>query len=119
MRFRIAAGWGLLAWCLGAVRALATLIRLRRTLAQRQPDADEPLDAQAMPGELRPLVESLNHLLQRVSDAVSRERSFTNHAAHALRTPLTAIDTHLQVARLTGGADSRRALADENGSDHG
>src|SRR3546814_18804488 len=65
-----------------------------------------------MTGELRPLVESLNHLLQRVSDAVSRERSFTNHAAHELRTPLTAIDTHLQVARLTGGDDSRRALAD-------
>src|SRR3546814_6588975 len=108
MRFRIAAGWGLLAWCLGAVRALATLDRLRRTLAQRQPDADEPLDAQAMPGELRPLVESLNHLLQRVSDAVSRERSFTNHAAHELRTPLTAIDTHLQVARLTGDRKSTR-----------
>lgn len=110
--FLIAAVGGLLALWLGAGRALAPLDRLRRTLAQRQPDADEPLDAQPMPGELRPLVESLNHLLQRVSDAVSRERSFTNHAAHELRTPLTAIDTHLQVARLTGGEDSRRALAD-------
>lgn len=110
--FLIAAMGGLLALWLGTGRALAPLERLRRTLAQRQPDAGEPLDLQPMPGELRPLVESLNHLLQRVSDAVSRERSFTNHAAHELRTPLTAIDTHLQVARLTDGEDARRALAD-------
>lgn len=110
--FLIAAMGGLLALWLGAGRALAPLDRLRRTLAQRQPDAGEPIDLRAMPDELRPLVESLNHLLQRVSDAVSRERSFTNHAAHELRTPLTAIDTHLQVARLTDGEDARRALAD-------
>lgn len=110
--FLIAAVGGLLALWLGAGRALAPLDHLRRTLAQRQPDAGEPIDMRPMPGELRPLVESLNHLLQRVSDAVSRERSFTNHAAHELRTPLTAIDTHLQVARLTDGENARRALAD-------
>lgn len=110
--FLIAAVGGLIALWLGAGRALSPLDRLRRTLAQRQPDVEEPVDLQPMPGELRPLVESLNHLLQRVSDAVSRERSFTNHAAHELRTPLTAIDTHLQVARLTDGEDARRALAD-------
>lgn len=110
--FLIAAVGGLLALWLGTGRALAPLDRLRRMLEQRQPDADEPVDVQPMPGELRPLVESLNHLLQRVSEAVSRERSFTNHAAHELRTPLTAIDTHLQVARLTDGEDARRALAD-------
>ena len=110
--FLIAAMGGLLALWLGTGRALAPLERLRRALEQRQPDAAEPVDVQAMPGELRPLVESLNHLLQRVVDAVSRERSFTNHAAHELRTPLTAIDTHLQVARLTDGEDARRALDD-------
>lgn len=110
--FLIAAMGGLLALWLGTGRALAPLDRLRRRLEQRQPDAGEPIDVQPMPGELRPLVASLNHLLQRVSDAVSRERSFTSHAAHELRTPLTAIDTHLQVARLTEGEDARRALAD-------
>lgn len=110
--FLIAAIGGLLALWLGAGRALAPLSRLRRTLEQRQPDAGEAIDVPTLPGELRPLVEAINHLLQRVADAVARERSFTNHAAHELRTPLTAIDTHLQVARLTGGDDARRALAD-------
>lgn len=110
--FLIAAIGGLLALWIGAGRGLAPLERLRRTLTERQPDAIEPLDAQSMPTELRPLVESLNHLLQRVVQAVLRERNFTNHAAHELRTPLTAIDTHLQVARLTTGEDTQRALAD-------
>jgi len=110
--FLIAAFGGLLALWVGASRGLAPLERLGRTLAQRQPDAIEPLAALSMPPELRPLVESLNHLLQRVAQAMLRERNFTNHAAHELRTPLTAIDTHLQVARLTTGADAQRALAD-------
>jgi len=110
--FLIAAMGGLLALWIGAGRGLAPLERLRRTLTERQPDSIEPLDAQSMPTELRPLVESLNHLLQRVAQAVLRERNFTNHAAHELRTPLTAIDTHLQVARLTTGEDTQRALAD-------
>lgn len=110
--FLIAALGGLMALWIGASRGLAPLERLRRTLAQRQPDAIEPLDAHSMPTELRPLVDSLNHLLQRVAQAVLRERNFTNHAAHELRTPLTAIDTHLQVARLTTGIDAERALAD-------
>lgn len=110
--FLIAAIGGLIALWVGAGRGLAPLDRLRRTLAQRQPDAIEPVGAQSMPTELRPLIESLNHLLQRVAQAVLRERDFTNHAAHELRTPLTAIDTHLQVARLTSGEDAQRALVD-------
>lgn len=110
--FLIAAIGGLLALWIGAGRGLAPLERLRRTLTQRQADAIDQVDAQDVPAELRPLVESLNHLLLRVAQAVLRERDFTNHAAHELRTPLTAIDTHLQVAHLTTGEDAQRALAD-------
>lgn len=110
--FLIAAIGGLLALWVGAGRGLAPLDRLRRTLTQRQPDTIEPLDAQSLPSELRPLIESLNHLLHRIAQAVHRERNFTNDAAHELRTPLTVIDTHLQVARLTTGEDAQQALAD-------
>lgn len=110
--FLIAAMGGLLALWIGAGRGLAPLDALRRTLIERQPDTIEPLDAQSLPTELRPLIESLNHLLDRIAQAVLRERSFTNDAAHELRTPLTAINTHLQVARLTTGEDARQALAD-------
>jgi len=103
---------GLLALWIGANRGLAPLDRLRHTLAERQPDTIEPLDTRSLPTELKPLIESLNHLLHRIAQAVHRERNFTNDAAHELRTPLTAIDTHLQVARLTTGEEAQQALAD-------
>ncbi len=110
--FLIASLGGLIALWIGAGRGLAPLGQLRRALAVRAPDAIEPLDAGSMPAELQPLVDSINHHLQRVAQAVLGERHFTSHAAHELRTPLTAIDTHLQVAQLTTGKDAQRALAD-------
>ena len=110
--FLIAAIGGLLALWFGAGRGLAPLGRLRQTLAVRAPDSIAPLNAGALPLELRPLVEEINHHLQRVGRAIHHERHFTSHAAHELRTPLTAIDTNLQVARLTTGDDAERALVD-------
>lgn len=110
--FLIAAMGGLFALWIGASRGLAPLDRLRRTLTDRQPDSIQQLDVQSLPSELRPLISSLNHLLDRIAQAVLRERNLTNDAAHELRTPLTAIDTHLQVARLTTGEDAQQALAD-------
>src|SRR5699024_1270913 len=92
-------------------RGLAPLRRLRRELAHRQADALTPLTPMNLPSELRPLVQTLNQLLQRVAQAVLRERHFTDDAAHELRTPLTAVRTHLQVARITSGEESSRALA--------
>ena len=80
--------------------------------ARRSPDATDPVDGSRLPGELRPLIEALNGLLERMRLAIQRERSFTNDAAHELRTPLTVIDTHLQVARLNSGGAAEEALAD-------
>lgn len=110
--FLIAAIGGLLALWFGAGRALAPLSGLQRTLASRHPDATDPVDGSRLPGELRPLIDALNGLLDRMGRAIQRERNFTNDAAHELRTPLTVIDTHLQVARLSEGEPARQALDD-------
>lgn len=110
--FLIAAIGGLLALWLGVTRGLRPVRHLRNAVSRRGPDALDPLDTTALPRELRPLVETLNHLLHRTQQAMQRERHFTNDAAHELRTPLTAISTHLQVARMTSGAAAEVALAD-------
>lgn len=110
--FLIAVIGGLAVLWLGTGRALAPLAGLRHRLAQRRPDATEPVDGSQLPGELRPLIDALNGLLARMRQTIERERSFTNDAAHELRTPLTVIDTHLQVARLASGGDARQALDD-------
>ncbi|MBT9569436.1 MAG: sensor histidine kinase N-terminal domain-containing protein [Thiobacillus sp.] len=95
---------------LGVRSGLVPLERLRQALASRAPDALTPIPDAPVPRELRPLVDTLNQLLERMRVTITRERRLTSDAAHELRSPLTAIKTHLQVARITQGAEAETAL---------
>ena len=101
----------LLALWLVVWRGLAPLARLRESLAHRHPDALAPIATYGVPGEIRPLIETLNGLLARVQQTLIREQRFTNDAAHELRTPLTAIKTHLQVAGRVDGEAAEASLS--------
>jgi signal transduction histidine kinase len=91
---------------------------MRDALMRRSADSLEPLQIQPLPSELQPLLETQNQLLQRIGKAIERERRLTGDAAHELRSPLTAIKTHLQVARMTDGAARDQSLARaEEGAD--
>lgn len=81
-------------------QGLEPLERIRLLLARRRPGDDSPLTDVAAPAELRPLLHTIEQLLERVQVAIVRERRFTDSAAHELRTPLTGVKTHVQVARL-------------------
>lgn len=94
----------------GVGSGLRPLERLRQVLASRTPDALTPIQNAPMARDLLPLVNTLNHLLARVSETFNRERRFTSDAAHELRTPLTAIKTHLQVVRITHGQEAAVAM---------
>ena len=94
----------------GVGSGLLPLERLRQALASRTAEALTPIPDKPMSRDLLPLVNTLNHLLARMSETISRERRFTSDAAHELRTPLTAIKTHLQVARITRGKDTEEAM---------
>jgi signal transduction histidine kinase len=48
--------------------------------------------------ELQPVHEAIDTLAARLAERVQRERAFSAHAAHALRTPLAGIDAQLAVA---------------------
>lgn len=109
--FAVALVGGLLVLWLGVGHGLRPLERLRQLLAHRAPDELTPVPEQGMPADLKPLVTTLNELMERIGQAFSRERRFTADAAHELRTPLTAIKLHLQVLRLSKGADAEQALA--------
>ncbi|MEN5089775.1 ATP-binding protein [Pseudomonas protegens] len=103
---------------LGIGQSLAPLNRIRDALMRRSADSLEPLQIQPMPSELRPLLETQNQLFQRIAKTIERERRLTGDAAHELRSPLTAIKTHLQVARMTEGAARDQSLARaEEGAD--
>jgi len=88
-----------------AVRqGLDPLRQLSEVLGHRRPQALEPVGLDNMPSEMRPMVNALNGLLQRIENMVMTERRFTADAAHELRTPIAAIRAQAQVA-LGAGAD--------------
>jgi signal transduction histidine kinase len=102
----------------GLSRELLPLQRICQALAQRRADSLVPLQIEGLPQELQPLVVTQNQLFQRIAQTIERERRLTDDAAHELRSPLTAIKTHLQVAGMTEGETARQALANaEAGAD--
>ena len=89
-----------------AVRqGLAPLRQLSHVLGHRQPQALEPVMLGDMPSEMRPMVQALNGLFERIEHMMVSERRFTADAAHELRTPIAAIRAQAQVA-LGAGADA-------------
>ncbi|HEY0838885.1 MAG TPA: ATP-binding protein, partial [Vulgatibacter sp.] len=92
-------------WALGPLRSLADEV------GRRDPSNLEPLGAGGAPAEVTPLVVALDSLFRRVSASVENERRFTADAAHELRTPLAAIQTHAEVALgARDGEERRQAL---------
>jgi two-component system, OmpR family, sensor kinase len=92
------------------IRALLQPVReLAHTVARRDAFAAEPLDSRGLPSEVAPLVEEINQLLARQREAAQRERTFIADAAHALRTPLAALQ--LQADVLEGSSDPAERAA--------
>jgi len=81
-------------------RELKPLKKLAQTLRLRSPDATDTLPVQGVPTEVRPLLDSLNHLFTRTQEMMARERRFTSDAAHGLRSPLAALKVQTDVAQL-------------------
>lgn len=81
-------------------RELKPLKKLAQTLRSRSPDATDTLSTHGVPAEVRPLLDSLNHLFTRTQEMMSRERRFTSDAAHELRSPLAALKVQTDVAQL-------------------
>ncbi len=95
-----------------AVRqGLAPLRQLSRQLGQRKPQDLEPVALDDMPVEMKPLVDALNALLERIARMLAFERRFTADAAHELRTPIAAIRAQAQVAMGSGADTAQRQHA--------
>ena len=56
----------------------------------------------SIPQEVQPFVNNSTQLIQKINDSLQQEKAFSAYAAHELRSPLTAIKTHVQLAQLIG-----------------
>ncbi|RZL95788.1 MAG: HAMP domain-containing protein [Variovorax sp.] len=90
-------------------RSLAPVRRMRREVADRADDDLSPLPEQDLPDEVRPLVQEINLLFQRVGGAFEAQKNFVADAAHELRSPLTALKLQAESLRRAGDAESREA----------
>lgn len=91
-------------------KALHILKRVTQEVSHRAPSYLEPFDLKAVPAEIVPLIEALNHLFGRLRDAFEREKRFTGDAAHELKTPLAAISAQAQAALRVNHPVDRETL---------
>jgi len=90
-------------------KAIQPIAALTEDIDGRQAGDAQALDTQKVPAELKPMVEALNSLIVRSSDALERERRFTTDAAHELRTPLAALAMQWEL-HSAARSDAERAL---------
>ena len=102
--------YGLIIWLIVG-EGLRPLNQIARAIRRRQPASLEPLPQARLPEEVAPLVSELNALLERLREALDRQKRFTADAAHELRSPLTALQVQLDMlARARTPEESRAAL---------
>ena len=91
----------LLVW-LALVQAIKPLNRLEERIRARRPDDLSPLDTQAVPLAVAPLVASVNDLLLRLKDSIATQKRFLADAAHQLKTPLAGLRMQADLAQREG-----------------
>jgi two-component system sensor histidine kinase QseC len=89
------------------LRSMGPLSELAARIAARKPDSLDPVELPESPSELAPIIVELNHLLDRIKAAFQREQRFINAAAHEIRTPIAAVQLHIENAMRSESAAER------------
>ncbi|WER49536.1 ATP-binding protein [Cupriavidus sp. WKF15] len=100
----------LLAWLvwMAVGRGLRPLREIATEVRARDASSLAPLAVRPMPDEIAPLSAALDQLLARLSHALDTQRAFVADAAHALRTPLAALQLQAQLVERAEDPQARR-----------
>jgi signal transduction histidine kinase len=98
----------------GVRKTLKPITKISVAMDARSTDDFSAIEKCALAEEIAPLVQALNRLFGRIGESFRREREFTDHAAHELRTPLAAMKTQTQVLMKKAGRMPECAAGLEN-----
>lgn len=82
----------------GVVRGLLPLERVRQAVALRTHRERGPVPVSDVPGEVRPLVDAVNGLLERLDHVLTLQARFVADAAHQLKTPVAGLQAQMELA---------------------
>ena len=101
----------LLTWLIVRIvrREFAPIARLAGGLDEQAADRPRPIDDEGLPDEIRPFVQAINRLLERVSQLMAQQMRFIADAAHELRSPLTALSVQAQNLRRAETPETMQA----------
>jgi two-component system OmpR family sensor kinase/two-component system sensor histidine kinase QseC len=104
--------------CVAAVvrQGLEPLRYVTAEVQRRDVRTLQPLGTDRLPLEIKPLVDELNRLLQRLNGAFAAQRDFIANAAHELRSPLTSLRLQLQLLDRAPDEAARRDARDMLGA---
>ncbi len=109
--------WRELAWIAVTATVVVLVVQhatrpireLSDQLERRAENDLDPIEAGNLPGELTPLVDATNGVMQRLSHLLEHQKRFVRDASHQLRTPLAVLKAQVQSAQR-GDLDARAAL---------
>lgn len=82
----------------GVGTALVPLRELEADAARRSIGNLQPLETRDAPAEVLTLIETFNHMMERVVQAIDVQRHFLANAAHQLKTPIAGLRLQAQLA---------------------
>lgn len=85
----------------GLKQGLRPLEKLRHEVVNRRRDDLGQLDGSKAPAEVRPLIDAVNNLLERLKQVMAAQQRFVADAAHQLRTPFAGLKTQSELALRT------------------
>ena len=92
---------------IGVRKVLKPVVKISSDVDKRGSSDLSAISSARLPEEIAPLIQALNRLFNRLDESFKREREFTDHAAHELRTPLAAMKTQTQVLKKKNAGASR------------
>jgi len=81
----------------GVLRGLAPLDHLQRAIALRSHRDRSPIEEAGVPGEVKPIVGSINALLGRLDNVLTLQSRFIADAAHQLKTPVAGLKAQVEL----------------------